>query len=121
MLAAMASWLSTGDRGKTPKRWLIVGTILSILILIFTFTPPFRPRHHGEMAFPTPHSEHGYAQKIHVKEFVKPKGVKIIGLVFFGRRNRVEMLKCFIEVWIFVATPLLACYDMLITRTEKPC
>ena len=71
------------------------------------------------MAFPTPHSEHRYAQKIHVKEFVKPKGVKIIGLVFFGRRSRVEMLKCFIEVWNFVATPLLACYDMLIARIEK--
>ena len=77
---------------------MIVGTILSIIILIFTFTPPFRPRHHGEMAFPTPHSDQAYAPKIHIKEFVKPKGVKIIGLVFFGRRNRVEMLKCYVEV-----------------------
>lgn len=94
----MVNWLASGDRGRTRQRWLIIGTVLSVLILIFTFTPPFRPRHHGEMAFPTPHGEHAFAPKIHVKEFVKPKGVKVIGLVFFGRRNRVEMLKCFIEV-----------------------
>src|ERR1700722_11175932 len=94
----MATWLATGDRGQTRRRWVIIGTILSVLILVFTFAPPFRSRHHGEMAFPTPHSDHEYAPKVQIKEFVKPKGVKIIGLVFFGRRNRVEMLKCFIEV-----------------------
>ena len=29
--------------------------------------------------------------------YTKPKDVKIIGLVFFGRRKRVELLRCFIE------------------------
>jgi hypothetical protein len=102
------NWLASGDRGRTRRRWLIIGTVLSVLILIFTFTPPFRPRHHGEMAFPTPHGEHAFAPKIHVDGFVKPKGVKIIGLVFFGRRNRVEMLKCFIEVWLCMGVLLCA-------------
>ena len=29
--------------------------------------------------------------------YTKPQDVKIIGLVFFGRRKRVELLRCFIE------------------------
>jgi hypothetical protein len=115
----MVRWLASGDRGRTRQRWLIFGAVLSVLILIFTFTPPFRPRHHGEMAFPTPHSEHGFAPKINIKEFTKPKGVKVIGLVFFGRRNRVEMLKCFIEVQIW--SHIILAHRALTARLEKPC
>jgi hypothetical protein len=116
----MVNWLVGGDRGKTRRRWLIFATVLSVLILIFTFTPPFRPRHRGEMAFPTPHGEHGFAPKIHIKEFVKPKDTKIIGLVFFGRRNRVEMLKCFIEVRICLENLGRGRESVLMTPTEKP-
>jgi hypothetical protein len=70
------------------------------------------------MAFPTPHSEHGFAPKINIKEFTKPKGVKVIGLVFFGRRNRVEMLKCFIEVQIW--SHIILAHRALTARLEKP-
>jgi len=34
---------------------------------------------------------------IQIKEFVKPKDIKIVGLVFYGRKNRVEMLRCYLE------------------------
>ncbi|RMD41666.1 hypothetical protein DV735_g3432, partial [Chaetothyriales sp. CBS 134920] len=39
----------------------------------------------------------GFSADMGVKEFRKPEGIKVIGLVFFGRRDRVEIMKCFLE------------------------
>lgn len=93
----MAGALLHGDGSKAKRRWFILIVLFTIIAALLSGGYHYKTNYYGQLAFPTPH---GYAKDLTVKEFVKPDNVKIIGLVFFGRRNRVEMLRCFLEVCI---------------------
>ncbi len=87
-----------GDGKSSRRRWIIAVVIISMLVSILAASSHYHLRRSRVLAFPLPHSDLGHAKTIDIKEFVKPKGVKIVGLVFYGRRNRVEMLRCYLEV-----------------------
>lgn len=78
-------------------RWAFVValTVVTIVGLIFMAGSH---RDHGEMAFPVSGAANAFATSINIHDFVKPPGIKVIGLVFFGRKDRVEMLRCYLEV-----------------------
>ncbi|RMZ92556.1 hypothetical protein DV736_g220, partial [Chaetothyriales sp. CBS 134916] len=59
----------------------------------------YKSNYYGEAVFPLspPPPPPVFTTSLGVKEFRKPEGIKVIGLVFFGRRDRVEILKCFLE------------------------
>ncbi|KIW17200.1 hypothetical protein PV08_04391 [Exophiala spinifera] len=84
--------------GKYSRRRWIVGILafLTFAVLVISFTH-YRRNYYGEMSFPTSHIETEFTKDLRVKEFIKPEGVKVVGLVFFGRKNRVEILRCFLE------------------------
>jgi len=91
--------------GRSSRRRLIIAAviffIIAISISVFTFA---RQSYHRELQFPTPDTPSGFAKDVRVGAFIKPEGIKIIGLVFFGRKNRVEILRCFLEVCLQSAT-----------------
>lgn len=78
-------------------RWAFVVALALITFVGLMFkVGPRRDR--GELAFPLSGTATGFAASINIQDFAKPSGVKIIGLVFFGRKDRVEMLRCYLEV-----------------------
>jgi hypothetical protein len=97
-VAEVAGAMLNRDRISSRRRWIIALFIFSLIVITLTATPRYRLGRSREFAFPVPHSDTGYSKMIEIKEFVKPKNVTIIGLVFFGRKNRVEMLRCYLEV-----------------------
>jgi phosphoribosyl 1,2-cyclic phosphodiesterase len=94
----MASAIRNRDRIFSPRRWVIALIIFSLIAITLTATSRYHLGRAREFAFPVPHSDIGHSKIIEIKEFLKPKDVTIIGLVFFGRKNRVEMLRCYLEV-----------------------
>lgn len=82
------------------RRWqlLVLTTILAIIIFLYArIDHPHRPPPtHSD---PLPISQLGVS--LHnqgtLKLPSKPKDVKVIGLVFFGRKDRVQILKCYLE------------------------
>ena len=87
------------DPTRLQRRWqlIILTAILSIIIfLFFSFEHPRSPK---EIADPLPISQLGIS--LHNQGTsntpIKPKDVKVIGLVFFGRKDRVRILKCYLE------------------------
>ena len=94
----MAGAMLNRDRISLRRRWIIALIIFSLIAITLTATPRYHVGRSREFAFPLPHSDIGHSKMIEIKEFVKPKNVTIIGLVFFGRKNRVEMLRCYLEV-----------------------
>lgn len=86
------------DAKYSRRRWIVgILTFLTFAVLVTSFTH-YRRNYYGEMSFPTSHVDPEFTKDLRIKEFIKPEGVKIIGLVFFGRKNRVEILRCFLEV-----------------------
>jgi hypothetical protein len=83
---------------SSRRRWIIALVIFAVIAITLTATSRHHLRRPREFAFPVPYSDIGHSKMIEIKEFVKPKDVTIIGLVFFGRKNRVEMLRCYLEV-----------------------
>ena len=73
----------------------------AVLAVIFIVTATQYWLHHlqslGGLSFPTPESLTGFSTDVRVWDFNKPKDVKIIGLVFFGRKSRVDILRCYLE------------------------
>ena len=94
----MAGAILNSDRISSRRRWIIA----LIVFLVIAITLGTASRHHlrrsRELAFPLHGSDVGHSKLVEIKEFVKPKDVTIIGLVFYGRKNRVEMLRCYLEV-----------------------
>ncbi|EXJ68756.1 uncharacterized protein A1O5_07687 [Cladophialophora psammophila CBS 110553] len=75
--------------------------VFALFFVIFTVATAFyqlrRHKAHGKPIFPTQKSVNGFSNGPRVAGYGKPEGVKIIGLVFFGRKNRVEILQCFLQ------------------------
>lgn len=87
------------DFGRLQRQWqfVILTTVLTVIIFLYAaldhpHKPPF-PK-----SDPLPISDLGV---LHSQEAltrpVKPKGVKVIGLIFFGRKDRVQITKCYLE------------------------
>lgn len=91
------------------RPWVLVVACLSLSTLIFlTISTIFTPFHPGKALFPQISSHHKipitslpHAPSV---EFNKPADIKIIGLVFFGRKSRVEIMRCFLEVGLSIVT-----------------
>ncbi|ETN46042.1 uncharacterized protein HMPREF1541_00225 [Cyphellophora europaea CBS 101466] len=76
-------------------RWILTIGALTFIALVALI---YKGRGHdeqGQLAFPL--AGGSYATSISSKDFVKPSGVKVVALVFYGRKNRVEMLRCYLE------------------------
>jgi hypothetical protein len=85
----MARAILSGDRKSWRRRWVIALLTFSFIAILLAAMSRYHLRRPREIAFSLPDSE---------KEFVKPKNGTVVGLVFFGRKNRVEMLRCYLEV-----------------------
>lgn len=97
---ANAMLKSIFDHNRLPRRWqlLVLFTLLGIITLFFLsnnhrITPP---KYTSE---PLPISQLGVS--LHnlgvANRLIKPQDVKVIGLIFFGRKDRVQILKCYLE------------------------
>lgn len=94
----MAGPLLHSDATNSRRRWFVVVLVFAVLATIIGTATHYRQNYSGDLAFPLPDGPTGFSKDLKVGEFVKPEGVKIIGFVFFGRRSRVEILRCFLEV-----------------------
>lgn len=89
------------DFARLQRRWqlFILTAVLSLIIFLFysvDHPPPIPAR---QVSDPAPISQLGISlhnQGISSRP-VKPQDVKVIGLVFFGRKDRVQILKCYLE------------------------
>lgn len=91
---------STFAFSRLQRRWqfFILTFILSVSAILFFAVdhPPPPPR---DISNPVPISQLGISlhnQGVSEKP-IKPKGTKVIGLIFFGRKDRVQILKCFLD------------------------
>jgi hypothetical protein len=90
--------------GKSPsltRRWIIVA-LSSALALVFLLSYHFSAPPNPPSITPSrlPQSQPGIetcSNKAVAFNPQKPKDVKIVGLVFFGRKSRVEILRCYLE------------------------
>ena len=90
------------DNSTKRRRWIIGVAVFLVLAVLLAASNHYKNNYYGEVAFPTPKSSTGFSTNLTNKEFKKPEGIKIIALVFFGRKNRVEMLKCYLEVGLLL-------------------
>ncbi|KIW32528.1 uncharacterized protein PV07_04062 [Cladophialophora immunda] len=84
---------------SNTQRRRIIAFALCFAIFIVTAAHYRLQRHkaYGRLVFPVQRSVPGLSDTLGVTGYDKPNGLKIIGIVFFGRRSRVEMLRCFLE------------------------
>ncbi|KAE9983893.1 hypothetical protein EG327_005314 [Venturia inaequalis] len=94
-------------------RFILAGTLfLSFLLLLWSAQsphhgpfgrPPPPPPPHGGPPTHYPGSQHGSGLHVgepsssELRNWKKPAGMKIIGLVFYGRREFVEVLDCYLK------------------------
>ena len=112
MLSTMGSSRSRILPEDTAKRrrW-VIGAIVLLFFVVFLATGSHYRNNYDDVAYPRPppppHGPHGPqhnsphlgdSNALETKQFRKPPGTKLIGLVFFGRTNRVEIMRCFLEV-----------------------
>ncbi|KAJ9609654.1 hypothetical protein H2200_005982 [Cladophialophora chaetospira] len=98
----MSAATSLPPRGKNPlnRRWLAAAFIIASCALMLLIYQLYFHEPRQSLAFPISHSPTGSSKDLRLLEFPKPHlqdGVKIIGLVFFGRKDRVEILRCYLE------------------------
>jgi hypothetical protein len=98
----MASAILSGDHRLARRRWTIALLTFSFIAILLAATSRYHLQRPREMAFPLPGQELGHSKFIEFKEFVKPNNITVAGLVFFGRKDRVEMLRCYLEVSMHV-------------------
>lgn len=90
------SLLLSGDKRTSRRRWVIVAAVFAVVaLLLFTATSHYRP---PPLRPPHPFNHPSTAQSAELRALKKPKDVPIVGLIFYGRKSRVEILKCYVEV-----------------------
>jgi hypothetical protein len=104
-----------GITSQPMARFLLAGVLFLSLAVVFwsTETIPSNARHLFKA--PPPHQQElaygpgaaagsgshiGEPSSHALKEWRKPKDLKIIGLVFYGRKEFVEILDCYLKVCI---------------------
>lgn len=88
------------DPGRLQRRWqlLILISLLSIIIILFFSNDrPLPPP--KDLVNPLPISQLGVSHHNQgiPNSLIKPPDVKVIGLIFFGRKDRVQILRCYLE------------------------
>lgn len=106
----MAGSLLSGDRQFSRRRWVSVAAVFMMIVLLITATSHYRPLLLHDTQLDSNHSRPSAVSgssktEVSITELVKPKDVQIVGMIFFGRRSRVELLRCYIEVRL--STPVL--------------
>lgn len=76
----------------------LVAFIIALIATITLLTSASWRDQPGEFAFPINGPTTSFATNLALKEYVKPPGIKVTGLIFFGRKDRVELLRCYLEV-----------------------
>jgi hypothetical protein len=103
----MAGPLLSGDKQISRRRWFIVAAVFTLVVLLFTATSHYRPLrpHDLEHSSPRPSQTSSpapaptnSAKTVPVTQFKKPKDIPIVAMIFFGRKSRVELLRCYLEV-----------------------
>ena len=111
LLHIMTGPLLSGDRQTSRRRWVVVAAVFTLILLLFTVSsqyrssqphdlehrPPQPPSHTAQPASQAS-SQPSPVKPVPDPQFTKPKDVPIVGFIFFGRRSRVEILRCYIEV-----------------------
>lgn len=95
----MAIPLLHSDNKNSRRCWFLGVAVFVLLAILIAAATHYRHNTYSEphFSFPTSETETEYSTDLPLQEFHKPDGIKIIGLVFFGRKNRVEILRCFLE------------------------
>ena len=96
MAVPLLSW----DKQNSRRRGVIVAAAFTLILLILTATSHYRAprRHHLEQSIDYAPPAADPEKTVSVPHFTKPQDVVIVGYVFFGRKSRVEILRCYIEV-----------------------
>lgn len=107
----MAGPLLGWDKQTSRRRWAIVAAVLTFVLLLFTATSHYRPARPYNLKPPSPPQPLNHppqsaghvsptdpAKTVSVPQFTKPEGISIVGYIFFGRKSRVEILRCYVEV-----------------------
>jgi len=87
------------DPTRLQRRWqlIILTAILGIIVfLFFSFDHP-PPRRRAADTLPISQLGVSLHNQGTAGRLIKPKDVKVIGLVFFGRKDRVRILRCYLE------------------------
>jgi hypothetical protein len=84
-------------RSNTSMRRSLAAALLAALSLVILISYYLFDLQSRESSFPSPESVTGFSTDLTVWGFDKPEDIKVIGLVFFGRRSRVEILRCYLE------------------------
>lgn len=94
----------TGLRLKIQKLLVLIAVSCSLLLLWNAKNTALTtsPRYHHAIARPLPRywSVTGQGALEGVTDWVKPEGLRIVGLVFFGRPESVGILDCYLKVCI---------------------
>ncbi|KAL9106548.1 MAG: hypothetical protein Q9227_008463 [Pyrenula ochraceoflavens] len=96
----------SGKQSSLRRPWMVIsGSVFLLVLVIVALTakaPSFRSQRIEIPSLttnwgPLPPANSPSEPFAEPEQFVKPPGVKIIGLVFFGRKSRVEILRCYLE------------------------
>ncbi|KIW66734.1 hypothetical protein PV04_06034 [Phialophora macrospora] len=89
--------LAPGGNNSRVRRSLAVALVGALCFAILVLHRLRELHSQRPLSFPTSESATGFSNDLRVWQFDKPDDVKVIGLVFFGRKSRVELLRCYIE------------------------
>jgi hypothetical protein len=115
----MAGPLLSRDKQTSRRRWVIVAAVITVIIFLFSATSQYYPRLPHHLDHPPPPQSPDHLSKpiedapapatppkpIASPQFVKPKDIPIVGFIFFGRKSRVEILRCYVEVRSILLLP----------------
>lgn len=100
ILGNMKVLRATFDHSRIQRKWqiLILCALLGAITFLF-FSVDHRVAPPRDVLDPLPISQLGIS--LHnlglTNKLTKPPDIKIIGLIFFGRKDRVQILRCFLE------------------------
>lgn len=98
----MAVLLDNSKLKGIPRRWITGILVCSFFILLIALTTRWRYSSR-EIKFPIPIPTQELVKQVQIEDFVKPQDVTVVALVFFGRKNRVELLRCYIEASLLLS------------------
>jgi len=75
----------------------MVAAVALFLLFFLSLTSHLRPSRPEHLEFPVSLAT-SFAESPAAPRFVKPANLTVVGLVFYGRKSRVEMLRCYLEV-----------------------
>jgi len=105
---------------QIPKRIAICSAIaIAILFWLLYFYSSRLPMIHHPRPRIIVHSEGPVPDVADVTSFQKPEGIKIIGIVFYGRRATVEILECYLRKNLASQGGMLDAIHFIINTEDK--